>query len=136
MPHVGDGAVVRDPEHERALGAVAAKGGQRPPQGEPDLLHEVLAPGGLALVAGGQPADGGLVLADDPEVLRFAPFGHALVDDDFDHAALLRTIASRPSSRAVAASAAAHAASVMAVRTATAAGVAGSPRSSPPIITC
>jgi hypothetical protein len=52
---VGDRAVVCDPVDEGPLTAVAAEGGQGLPEGEPDVLQEILALGRLALVGGDQP---------------------------------------------------------------------------------
>lgn len=54
---VRDRAVVGDAEQECAFRTLVAKAGQGLPDGEPDLLHEILLFRGIALVARGQPPE-------------------------------------------------------------------------------
>src|SRR5262245_44697053 len=63
---MGDALVLSDPEEERSLGALVPERGESLPQGETDLLHEVLALGAVGLVRGGDAPHRGAVCGEDP----------------------------------------------------------------------
>jgi hypothetical protein len=65
-PTVRQRAVVADAKEERPLRAVAAESRQRHPEGERDLLQEVLALVLVGLVAGSEAAQRGPVLPQQP----------------------------------------------------------------------
>jgi hypothetical protein len=68
---MGEAAVVGDAEGEGALGGFAAEARQGLPDGQADVLEEVLPPRRIEFIAAGGAAESGAVLAQDALVAGF-----------------------------------------------------------------